>query len=373
MITLGLESSCDETAVALVDDAFQVLANVVYSQIASHQPFGGVVPEIASRCHVEALPNVIHQAFEESGRTWADIGQIAVTRGPGLASSLLVGLHAARAMSLRTGKPLIGVNHLLGHVYSLFLNRGQEGAPLPELPMLVLLVSGGHTMLLRMEEDQQLHLLGQTLDDAAGEALDKGSKLMGLGYPGGPQIEKIARGVDEGDRYPFHINQKLKASRRTGDLNPGLCFSFSGLKTALLYTLKDQPDLLSDASRPALCAGYQEAVFTNLLSPVRRALREGGWKTFACVGGVARNQRLRALLDTAAASAGVPLVMAEPEFCTDNAAMIAGAAVAGAAGEPLSGPLDVRPSWQNLLQLSAGSQHRQGCRCHFEKRAVSAG
>jgi N6-L-threonylcarbamoyladenine synthase len=345
MITLGLESSCDETAVALVDDEFRVLANVVFSQIVSHQPFGGVVPEIASRCHVEALPGVIGQAFEDAGRGWEDVGQIAVTQGPGLASSLLVGLHAARAMSLRTGKPLIGVNHLLGHVYSLFLNRGREGAPLPKLPILVLLVSGGHTMLLRMDEGHQLELLGQTLDDAAGEALDKGSKLMGLGYPGGPQIEKTARGIHENDHYPFRIHQKLKASRRTGNLNPGLCFSFSGLKTALLYTLKDQPELLLDGRRPALCAGYQEAVFANLLAPVRRALGLGGWNTFACVGGVARNQRLRALLEAAAADAGIPLVMAEPEFCTDNAAMIAGAAVAGAAGEPLSGPLDVRPSW----------------------------
>lgn len=345
MITLGLESSCDETAVALVDDEFRVLANVVFSQIVSHQPFGGVVPEIASRCHVEALPEVIRQAFADADRSWEDIGQIAVTRGPGLASSLLVGLHAARALSLRTGKPLYGVNHLLGHVYSLFLNQGRDGAPLPDLPILVLLVSGGHTMLLRMDEDRHLQLLGQTLDDAAGEALDKGSKLMGLGYPGGPQIEKTAREVEEQDRYPFHIHQKLKASRRTGRLDPGLCFSFSGLKTALLYTLKDHPELLDSETLPGLCAGYQEAVFSNLLAPVRRALRQGGWKTFACVGGVARNQRLRALLEEAAAGAGIPLLMAEPQFCTDNAAMIACAAAAGAAGEPVSGPVDVRPSW----------------------------
>ena len=346
MMTLGIESSCDETAVALVDDALKVHANIVFSQIAQHQPFGGVVPEIASRGHVEALPEVLKQAFEASGCDWKDVDQIAVTRGPGLASSLQVGLHTARALSLRTGKPLIGVNHLLGHVYSLFLNSGQNGAAIPTCPMLVLLVSGGHTMLLEMNADRQLRLLGQTLDDAAGEALDKGSKLMGLGYPGGPQIEKKAAEL-VGDAYLFTLNQKFKASQRTGDLNPALCFSFSGLKTALLYTLRDNPNLLVDERLPALCSGYQDAVFGNLLNPVKRALSQGSWNTFACVGGVARNKRLRAFLQSTAETAGVPLVMAAPEFCTDNAAMIAGAAAVGAAGDPVGSPgeMNVKPSW----------------------------
>lgn len=325
MQLLAVESSCDETSAAVVDDLLTVRSNVVYSQVARHQPFGGVVPELASRCHVEVMMPVLEQALAEAGTGWADLDALAVTRGPGLASSLLTGLAATRALALRLDLPLYGVNHLQGHLHSIYLGKA---APSPEQyrSTLVLLVSGGHTALVRLDHDGSTHLLGQTLDDAAGEALDKGASLLGLGYPGGPAIEQAADGGDAG-AIPFPGPPRMKASRFSGSLDPRFCFSFSGLKTALLYTLRDRPELREQGLADC-AAGYQEAAFRVLIQRARRALEEAGpFEALACVGGVARNRRLRELLEHTAAQAGVPLLLAEPEYCTDNAAMIGAAAV----------------------------------------------
>lgn len=344
MLTLGIESSCDETSASVVGDDLRVHSNVVFSQISQHQAYGGVVPEIASRCHVEAIPEVIGTALQEAGAEWSDLKQIAVTQGPGLASSLLIGTHTATALSQRLEIPLVDVNHLAGHVYSLFLNRRKPTAE--ELPMLILLVSGGHTLLLSLDERGELEQLGTTLDDAAGEALDKGAKLMGLGYPGGPIIESMAE-TASGEMIRLASRQRLKATRRTGALNPDFCFSFSGLKTALLYHLKDHPEDGAESRIPNLCAGYQEDVVQYLLDPVRRVLKSRSFKTLGCVGGVARNRRLRAGLEGVAQKAELPLILTDTEFCTDNAAMIASAAICGAGIPREAGLLwkDVKPNW----------------------------
>ena len=195
MNVLGIETSCDETSAAVVKNGREVLSNIVFSQIAKHRPYGGVVPEIASRCHVEILPNVIEDALKKAEKTWSDIDAIAVTRGPGLASSLVIGVTAAKSLSVALQKPLIDINHLEGHLYSIFLGN-QAPEPSATYPVLIMLVSGGHTMLIVAHALGKYEVLGQTLDDAAGEALDKGANLMKLGYPGGPAIEKLAEGGD---------------------------------------------------------------------------------------------------------------------------------------------------------------------------------
>jgi len=328
MIVLGIETSCDETAAAVVEDGRHVRSNAIYTQIARHQPYGGVVPEIACRAHVEVLPDIIQTAMKDAGASWSDIDRIAVTRGPGLASSLLVGVSAAKGLALRTGIPLVGVNHLEGHVCSVFLDGGPD--PETECPMTMLLVSGGHTAIIRMNAPSEYALLGQTVDDAAGEALDKGAKLLGLGYPGGPEIEKAAVGGNpKAIAFP---KGKLKAGgrHRCGDLDPALCFSFSGIKTALLYRLQNHKDEQAD-----LAASYQQAVIDVLLEQVEEALSLHPSKSFACVGGVARNKVLRAGLDDLSARLKIPMYMAAPAYCTDNAAMIA-----GAAGQPIAAAQD---------------------------------
>ena len=339
MLVLGIETSCDETAAALVVDGRDVLANVVHSQIPDHQPFGGVVPEIASRAHVEVLPGVLRRCLNEAGRSWDEIDRIAVTRGPGLASSLLVGVAVAKALALRLSVPLSAVNHLEGHVYSLFLGTD---APRPEdaCPALVLLVSGGHSCLVLMRAVGDYELLGQTLDDAAGEALDKGAKLLGLGYPGGPAIERAAVGGNPAAiRFP---RGRPRASARTGSFDPDLCFSFSGLKTALLTHLqRDDP-----GSRADIAASYQQAVVEALERQLLTALDRHPVRSVGVVGGVARNQVLRAAIDAAVRRAGVDLHLAAPAYCTDNAAMIAG--VAGSAvhrGRAGDASFDIKPSW----------------------------
>ena len=317
MIILGIETSCDETAAAVVRDGREVLSSVVYSQIAKHRPYGGVVPEIACRIHVEALPGVLAEAVETAGIKWSDIDRIAVTRGPGLASSLLVGVSAAKALAFRLGVPVVGVNHLEGHVASLFLSDGPD--PERDCPMLVLLVSGGHSCLVMMDGPGRYKLLGQTVDDAAGEALDKGAKMLGLGYPGGPEIEQNALGGNpKAVAFP---RGRPRASTRTGSFDPEFCFSFSGLKTALLTRL-DGPEV----PMPDMAASYQEAVVGALIHTTRRALDAHQVKAFACVGGVARNKILRGALDRLAEERGMTLYLAAPAYCTDNAAMIAGAA-----------------------------------------------
>lgn len=329
MKILGIETSCDETAAAVVDDGRAVRSNIVFSQIAKHRPYGGVVPEIASRSHVEELPGIIEQAMSTAGATWDSLDGVAATYGPGLASSLLVGLSAAKGLALRLGKPLIGVNHIEAHLYSLFLG---ENAPRPEqvCPLVALMVSGGHTSLVRVDRVGSYRVLGQTLDDAAGEALDKGANLLGLGYPGGPAIEKAAR---DGDPtfvdFPRGMTHRPHGAQ-IGGMDADLCFSFSGLKTSLLYYLRDHPGVLENGALPDIAASYQEAVFDALVGRLDRAVGKERVKTVGCVGGVSRNRRLRALMDGMAARRGVSLMLAPLEFCTDNAAMVA--ALAGAGG-----------------------------------------
>lgn len=341
MNVLGIETSCDETSAAVVRDGAHVLSNVVFSQIAEHRPYGGVVPEIASRRHVEELPGIVEKAVAAAGLRWEDVDELAVTHGPGLASSLLVGLTAAKALALRLGKPLVGVNHVEAHVHSLFLG---EDLPRPDevCPLIVLMVSGGHTCLLRMERVGVYRLLGQTLDDAAGEALDKGANVLKLGYPGGPAIEKAAAGGNPAFvRFPRGMENQAPGES-TGGLDRDLCFSFSGLKTSLLYYVKRRAAVFADGSLGDVAASYQEAVFDTLLSRTQRAIRRERIAALGCVGGVARNRRLREKLEALAAQHRVRLLLAAPEFCTDNAAMVA--AAAGTPGSLVSrGEIDVQP------------------------------
>ncbi|HBA83937.1 MAG TPA: tRNA (adenosine(37)-N6)-threonylcarbamoyltransferase complex transferase subunit TsaD [Verrucomicrobia bacterium] len=331
MNVLGIETSCDETSAAVVNEQGRVFSNVVYTQIARHQPYGGVVPEIASRCHVEALPDILRRAVDEAGLGWEGIDAVAATRGPGLVSSLLIGLTAARSLALRLDRPLLGVNHLEAHLYSIFLT---PGAPQPAdiCPLVILLVSGGHTCLVRMEASGDYTLLGQTLDDAAGEALDKGAKLLGLGYPGGPVIEKSAIGGSP-SAIAFPRGMKLNQPNTPIDgFDRKLCFSFSGLKTALLYYLKAHPETTTSPEQMRdVTASYQEAVFDSLLGPAEAALKKVHPRAFGCAGGVARNARLRDKLNRLAKRFHIPLLLAAPEYCTDNAAMVAALAAARAA------------------------------------------
>jgi N6-L-threonylcarbamoyladenine synthase len=300
-VILGLETSCDETAAALVTDDGEIRSSVVSSQAELHARYGGVVPEVASRRHLELVTPVIGEALAQAGATLDDVDRIAVTQGPGLIGALLVGLAAAKAVAWSRRLPLVPVDHLDGHVASLYLQPG----PL-EPPFLCLLASGGHTLLLDVRSHTEQELLGTTLDDAAGEAFDKGARLLGLGYPGGREIDQLAR---EGDpaAYDFPVARV-----------PGLDFSFSGLKTALLYTVRDTPEEELDARRADLAASYQHAIVRALVERVRDAAEATGRDRIAIVGGVAANSELREALPDATAA---PLAL-----CTDNAAMIASAA-----------------------------------------------
>lgn len=324
MLTLGIETSCDETSAAVVDDSLRVLSNTVFSQIALHEPYGGVVPEVASRSHVENLPSVIDRAINDAGCDYSKLGQIAFTYGPGLASSLLTGIAAAKGLGMRLGLPLVGINHMQAHIMSLFLG---EGAPefLAAVPFVCLVVSGGHTSLVKVDGVNEYTLLGQTGDDAAGEAFDKGAKLMGLGYPGGPIIDKLAKSGDC-TYVNFPRSRPRKGRSEIDGLDMDLCFSFSGLKTALLYYLqgRSEPDAEEMAS---IAASYQEAIIDVLVDRTRRAV--GGYKYLGCAGGVSLNSRLRERLKQMAAEEGVELLLAAPSLCTDNAAMVAGLAAMG--------------------------------------------
>ena len=325
MNVLGIETSCDETAAAVVRDGREVLSSVIHSQVALHRPYGGVVPEVASRSHVETLPGVINDAVEQSGVGWPGIGAVAVTYGPGLASSLLVGLSAAKALALRLGRPLVGINHIHAHIYSLFIGKAP---PKPEevCPFLALVVSGGHTCLVRVSGIGRYETIGQTIDDAAGEAFDKGANLLGLDYPGGPAIDKAAR---DGNRnlVRFPRGRQKKDIERLGGLDIECCFSFSGVKTALLYYLRDHPLSRDRNEIPDLAASYQEAIVEALVDRCRKA--RGIEQHIAAVGGVSLNSRLRDSLAGYARSAGIGLLLSEPRFCADNAAMVAGLAGAG--------------------------------------------
>ena len=297
---LGLETSCDETAAALIENGL-IRANVVASQADLHARYGGVVPEVASRRHLELVSPVIRAVLDEADATLEDVTQVAVTQGPGLIGALLVGLTAAKALAWGRGLPLVPVDHLDGHVASLYL----EPSPV-EPPFVCLLASGGHTLLLEVQERGRARRLGTTIDDAAGEAFDKGARLLGLGYPGGAQIDRLAREGDP-EAYRFPVARL-----------DGLDFSFSGVKTALLYAVRGLAEGELEARRADLAASYQRAIVQALVQRARQALEQTGLDRLAIVGGVAANSELRASLPDAAA-APLPL-------CTDNAAMIASAA-----------------------------------------------
>ncbi|MGQ9663476.1 MAG: tRNA (adenosine(37)-N6)-threonylcarbamoyltransferase complex transferase subunit TsaD [Kiritimatiellia bacterium] len=325
MNVLGIETSCDETASAVVRDGTCVLSNVVFSQVALHAPYGGVVPEIASRCHVETLPGIIEEAVQRSNLDWNAIEAVAATYGPGLAPSLLVGVSAAKGLALRLDRPLFLTNHIEAHIYSIFVGP-QAPQPSEVCPLLVLVVSGGHTALVRMEELGRYRILGQTVDDAAGEAFDKGANLLGLGYPGGPAIDRMSRGGDPAF-VKFPRGRQREARCRLPGLDPDLCFSFSGLKTALLYYLREHPVCTGREEVASLAASYQEAIVDALVERCDRALSDE--RFLAAVGGVALNRRLRTKLKDLAERRNANLILAEPQYCADNAAMVAGLAGKG--------------------------------------------
>jgi N6-L-threonylcarbamoyladenine synthase len=338
MNVLGIETSCDETAAAVVRNGNEVLSNVVHSQADLHRPYGGVVPELASRSHVERLPAIVTDAMAASGLEWKDIDLVAATYGPGLASSLLVGLSSAKAIAMQLQKPFVAIDHVEAHIYSVFLGQ-QAPSARDSCPMTALVVSGGHTSLVRMESPGSYTLLGQTIDDAAGEAFDKGASLMGLEYPGGPSIQRAAEGGNPG-YVDFPRSHRQKALPKSTSLRGDLCFSFSGLKTSLLYYLRDNP-IRTDEHLADIAAGYQEAIVDVLVS---KAIKATDGSTLAAVGGVSLNSRLRHLLRDAAETNGITLLLAHTKHCADNAAMVAGLA---GAGRGISGPdafdIDVAP------------------------------
>jgi N6-L-threonylcarbamoyladenine synthase len=306
MRILGLETSCDETAAAVVDDGRFVLSSVVSSQIDLHARFGGVVPEIASRAHVQLITAVIAEALVEAGCELADLDAVAACHGPGLAGALLIGVSAAKALALAADIPYVGVNHLEAHLHAAWLDE-------PDLPppLAVLLVSGGHTMVVGVDGHGEYRVLGQTLDDAAGEAFDKVARLLGLRYPGGPAIDQIARAGDAG-AIPF-------PRPMIGD---GFDFSFAGLKTAVAYHLRGAPD----AAGADVAASFQEAVVDTLISKLLAAADEIDAPTLVIGGGVAANSRLRERVREAAAATGREAFLPPPALCTDNGAMIAATA-----------------------------------------------
>jgi N6-L-threonylcarbamoyladenine synthase len=300
-LILAIETSCDDTCAALVTEDGEIRSNVIASQGLLHARYGGVVPEIASRRHLELVDAVVADALERGAARLDDVDTVAVTRGPGLIGALLVGVSWAKALAAGRRLPLVPVDHLHGHVIASTL--GPE--PI-EPPFLCLVASGGHTFLARVDDPSSYTVLGQTLDDAAGEAFDKGARLLGLGYPGGPEVDRLAR---EGDPEAFDFPRSAP-----GELD----FSFSGLKTALLYRLRDEPE----ANRADLAASYQRAIVEALVARTRAALEREGLEQLAIGGGVAANSELRAAVGELDAAVWVPPM----ELCTDNAAMIAGAA-----------------------------------------------
>ena len=344
-LVLAIESSCDETGIALVEGGRRIHANVVASQVALHAPTGGIVPEVAARAHLRWILPVLDAALADAGATVDDVDAIAVTHGPGLAGSLLVGINTAKTLAWVHSKPLVGVNHLEGHVYAAWLlDPGQEDAAEPIFPLVALVVSGGHTFLVEMRDHLRYRLLGQTVDDAAGEAFDKVGRLLGLGYPGGPAIQLAAGGaVDHDAAFP------------RAWLGDTFDFSFSGLKTAARRVVEaerleagigGEPDATLPAPRVAeLAWGFQDSVTDVLVSKTIRAAQSCRARSIVLGGGVAANAALRERLLRKAATIGLPVVIPRPGLCTDNGAMI-GAAGARRfdAGERAGLDLDARPS-----------------------------
>ena len=333
MRVLGLESSCDETGVAIYDSEQGLLADALYSQIALHAEFGGVVPELASRDHVRKLLPLIREVLDKAGMNGGDLDAVAYTAGPGLAGALMVGACAGRAMAYAWGVPALAVHHMEGHLLAPML----EANP-PEFPFIALLVSGGHTQLVRVDGIGHYQLLGESLDDAAGEAFDKAAKVLGLPYPGGPQLAKVAA---LGDNRRFDFPRPMVN-------RPGLDFSFSGLKTFTLNTVNDcrADGVLSETDRNDIAAAFQDAVVDTLTIKCLRALKQEGLSRLVIAGGVSANTLLRERLEAKLAKIGAQVYYPRPAYCTDNGAMIA---YAGAcrllAGQAEALSVQVRPRW----------------------------
>ncbi len=349
MLVLGIESSCDETGVALVEaqgGTPRLLAHALHSQIDMHQAYGGVVPELASRDHIRRVLPLATQVLQQAGRSLAQVDTVAYTRGPGLAGALLVGAGVACALGAALGRPVLGVHHLEGHLLSPFLSTDP-----PQFPFVALLVSGGHTQLMRVDGVGRYELLGETIDDAAGEAFDKSAKLLGLGYPGGPALSRLAQ---QGDAGAFKLPRPLLHS---GDLD----FSFAGLKTAVLTQAKKLGAEL-DARKADLAAATQAAIVEVLVKKSLAALQETGLKRLVVAGGVGANRLLRAQLDEACARRGVRVHYPELHLCTDNGAMIAMAAAmrlqAGMQEATTVYAFDVKPRWP--LEELPGSPPARG-------------
>ncbi|MBA3876051.1 MAG: tRNA (adenosine(37)-N6)-threonylcarbamoyltransferase complex transferase subunit TsaD [Anaerolinea sp.] len=344
-LILAIESSCDETGIALVEGGRRIHANVVASQVALHAPTGGIVPEVAARAHLRWILPVLDEALADAGATVADVDAVAVTHGPGLAGSLLVGINTAKTIAWVHGKPLVAVNHLEGHVYAAWLlDPAQDEVSEPLFPLVALVVSGGHTFLVEMHDHLEYRLLGQTVDDAAGEAFDKVGRLLGLGYPGGPEIQRAASGA---------VNHDAAFPRAW--LGDSFDFSFSGLKTAARRIVDAERAEAGIAGDPEahlpeprvaeLAWGFQDSVTDVLVAKTIRAARATGARSIVLGGGVAANAVLRDRLLAEATGLGVPVIIPRPGLCTDNGAMIGAAAARRlAAGERAGLDLDARPS-----------------------------
>ena len=350
-LLLAVESSCDETGIAVIDGGRRIRSNVVASQTALHAASGGIVPEVAARAHLRWIVPVLEGALADAGVTIADVDGVAVTRGPGLAGSLLVGINFAKTLAWVHDKPLVGVNHLEGHLYAAWLtDPGEDDRPEPVFPLVALIVSGGHTFLVEMRDHLTYRLLGQTVDDAAGEAFDKVGRLLGLPYPGGPAVSRAADAATRHDaRFP------------RAWLGDTFDFSFSGLKTAARRTIDDarreeglpigkdaaaEPDArLSEAAVAELSWGFQDAVVDVLVTKTIRAASGAGARSIVLGGGVAANGALRSRLAGEAEALGLPLIVPRPALCTDNGAMIGAAGARRfAAGERADLALDASPS-----------------------------
>ena len=306
MLVLGIESSCDETAAAVVSDGTVALSNIIASQIDIHGEYGGIVPEIASRKHMEAIIPVTRQALDDASVSMDDIEGIAVTRGPGLVGSLLVGLSTAKAMAFAADVPLVGVNHIEGHIAAVFLTERR-----PDFPFIALVVSGGHTHIYLVGGFGDFQVLGQTRDDAAGEAFDKAARMLGLGYPGGVVIDRLA---EKGNPTAVTFPRAMKGS---------IDFSFSGLKTALLNYIKGRKEPISTDEVPDIAASYQEAIVDVLVGKTLRAAADASIPRVVVCGGVASNSRLRGRFFEEGKRRGIEIFVPPPILCTDNAAMIA--------------------------------------------------
>ncbi len=320
MLVLGIESSCDETGVALYDTEAGLLSHALHSQIAMHGEYGGVVPELASRDHIRRVLPLTREVLSRTGKELGDIDGIAYTKGPGLAGALLVGASVAASLGFALGKPVIGVHHLEGHLLSPLLSE-----PAPQFPFVALLVSGGHTQIIRVDGMGKYQLLGDTLDDAAGEAFDKTAKLLGLGYPGGAALSKLAQ---EGDPSRFRLPRPMLNS-------PDFDFSFSGLKTAALTLARSQPD--DRQTKADIARAFQDAIVEVLVKKSFSAVKKCGLKRLVVAGGVSANSELRRMLT--ATAKGIEVYYPDLQFCTDNGAMIA---FAGA------------------MRFAAGAQHEEG-------------